>query len=105
MTTPATPSCDRTGCTAGAVVHWSRRPTAEELAATPAEQQTSDMRRLVHACGPHAIGLDLAAHVHSSTCAGPNAGTLPQCGCTPEPLTPTQLPTLATLTTGWQITP
>lgn len=109
MTTPAPPvppppPCGHSGCALPAAVHWTRRLTASELAEIPAEQQNPDMQLMVYACGPHAINLDLAAHIHQSSCSGPNAAALPTCDCVPEPL-PTDGSGTKTLPTGWQITP
>jgi hypothetical protein len=53
-------------------VQWRRR----------SGQDTTDA---VHACTPHAIGLELAAHVHAAGCTAPNT-QLPGCDCTPEPI-------------------
>lgn len=86
------------------LVHWSRRHTAAELAAIDPSLYTDDMRQLVYACGPHAISLDLAAHIHAAACSGPNAANLPGCDCTPEPIPVSDTPPTTTLPTGWQIT-
>ena len=67
------------------------------------DEQTNDMRVLVYACGTHAITLDLAAHIHQSTCSGPNAAALPACDCTPEPLPVPPVLDTTTLASGWQI--
>ncbi len=99
---PAAPACGHTTCTDTAVVHWTRLPTAGELANVPADQQ-ADAVVLVYACGTHAIGLEAAALVHHSTCSGPNAAALPACDCTPvQPPQPAALD-LTTLASGWQI--
>jgi hypothetical protein len=91
-------------------VHWQRRPTDDELAEVVAAEQSrreeallladpqlptpvwpplptgSDMTRIVHSCGPHAISMETAALIHASTCTAPNEADLPGCDCTPEPL-------------------
>lgn len=106
MSTPTpSPACGRTACTTPAVVHWTRRLTAAELGAVPADQHNASMQLMVYACGPHAITLDLAAHVHQSGCSGPNSAALPTCDCSPEPLPAAAPPDTTTLTTGWQICP
>lgn len=70
-----TPGCSGAGCAERPLVQWQRRhPT--DPGSTVA----------VFACGPHAITLDLAAHVHAPDCPAPNTDLLPNCGCTPEPL-------------------
>jgi hypothetical protein len=90
-------------------VQWQRRPTADELAVLVAAEQskrdqilaTADPRQpppvsrplpteqdtliAVYACGPDAIGMDLAALVHASDCTAPDPALLPGCNCTPEP--------------------
>jgi hypothetical protein len=105
---PAGPRC--AACSGAAVVHWLRRPTDDEVAdAVRVEQDrraerllladpqlpkpefgplpTGDgMTRAVYACGPHAITMDAAAHIHASSCTAPNNADLPGCDCTPEPL-------------------
>lgn len=102
-----TPVCK--ACSADAVVHWSRRPTAAELsdllAAETARRAdivalsdpdnppafapmpTTDCFALpVYACAAHGLTIDLAAHVHANTCTAPNPASLPHCDCTPESL-------------------
>jgi hypothetical protein len=120
--------CD-SGCGAEAVVHWYRRPTDAELAQLvavetarreqikaesdpelpppvfPALPSVADTVQAVYACAPHALTLDLAARVHASSCAGPKAAALPQCGCTPEALPAPSEPVPANnpaLPAGWQ---
>lgn len=106
---PSGPAC--AACSSEAVVHWQRRPTAEELAEVvqaekdrreqlllladpqlPAPEfgplPTADgTTRTVYACGPHAITMDAAALIHASGCTAPHEANLPDCDCTPE--TPT----------------
>lgn len=106
--TPTGPSC--AACGEPAIVQWRRRLTDTELAAHIAlEQERRDQRRLLadpqlpppdfgplpqaddcttsaFACGPHAIGMDAAAHIHASSCTAPNEADLPGCDCTPETL-------------------
>ncbi|MFD4968951.1 hypothetical protein [Streptomyces sp. NPDC058424] len=105
---PAGPAC--TACGTTAVVQWQRRPSDEEIAAAiTAEESRRDYARLmadpqasepdfgplptgddmtiaVYACGQHAISLDAAARVHTSSCTAPNDADLPACDCTPESL-------------------
>lgn len=86
--------CALPGCSSGAEVQWQRRIDADATAA-------------VYGCGPHAISLALAAHVHAADCTAPEVALLPGCGCTPEPLPdPTPLPgdqPTVTLPTGWTV--
>jgi hypothetical protein len=134
VTTPSTSpealslACGGTGCTNPVAVQWRRRLTSDELAAiVAAEEQrrqailllsdpeqpapvfgpmptAETSTRAVHACGQHSLGLDLAAHIHASTCTAPNNGALPGCDCTPEPLpAPPAPPQTVTLATGWTI--
>jgi hypothetical protein len=96
-------------CSADAVVHWLRRPTADELALIVAAENerrafilaaanpelpppnlpdlptASDTVQAVFSCAQHGISLDAAAHIHAANCSGPNSATLPLCDCTPEP--------------------
>lgn len=105
---PSGPTC--AACGTEAVVHWRRRPTADELAEHVAAEQSrrterrlladpqqppplfgplpaaDDTTRTIYACGPHAITLDAATRIHASTCTAPNEAHLPGCNCTPEPL-------------------
>lgn len=105
-----TPGCSFTGCTTPPLVQWQRRPAESEFAALVAAEQSrraailasadpqapapvfgplpgpGDFTIAVFGCGPHAIGMDLAARVHGPDCAAPNDGDLPGCNCTPEPL-------------------
>jgi len=118
-------------CGATGVVHWQRRLTSSELGALvtveeerrrqvlaladpeqprlsfPPLPTAQDCTRAVYACPAHAINLELASHVHQSTCTAPNAAQLPACDCTPELIDPTPLatPMVATqiLATGWEI--
>jgi hypothetical protein len=121
-------ACASTGCTNPVAVQWQRRLTPDELTALVAvEEQRRDVVRLladpdmpppvfgplptaadstraVYACGQHSLTLDLAAHVHASTCTAPNNTLLPHCDCTPEPLpAPPAPPQMATLPTGWTL--
>jgi hypothetical protein len=106
---PSGPVC--AACGNEAVVHWRRRPTDAELAELIAAEKSrrAEIRQLadpqlpapvfpplptadgttrtVYACGPHAITMDTAAHIHRSSCTAPNPKHLPSCDCTPE--TPT----------------
>lgn len=103
---PTGPVC--TACGDAAVVNWRRRLTDDELAehvrleqerrdqallladpqlpapVFPPLPDGSDDTRTVYACGPHAITLDAAAHIHAATCTAPNEAHLPDCDCTPE---------------------
>lgn len=108
-TTPALsagPVC--TTCGDQAVVNWRRRLTNDELAehvrleqerrdqallladpqlpapVFPPLPDGSDDTRTVYACGPHAIHMDDAAHIHAAACTAPNEAHLPGCDCTPE---------------------
>ncbi|MEW2164413.1 hypothetical protein AB0912_15675 [Streptomyces sp. NPDC007084] len=107
------PAC--TLCQRPALVHWLRRPTNEDVEAVrlleidrrAAQEQLdnpdaptpvypplptgADTTVIVHACGPHAIDMEAAAHIHASTCTAPNEADLPGCDCTPEKL-PTEPP-------------
>lgn len=105
---PPPPDCHAADCTADSLVHWQRRLTPAEteqaVAVELARRQDvaathghpgldvfgpmpdgSGLTHLVHACGPHAIGIDAAALIHRADCAGPDSPTLPECGCEPEP--------------------
>lgn len=96
-------------CGADAVVHWQRRPTADEFSALLASEQAwrdgitaladpasppvfpplpiaTDYTIPVYACGNHPITLDLASHIHESTCTAPSTANLPSCDCSPESL-------------------
>lgn len=97
-------------CGAPSAVQWQRRLTEAEkqpiLAAEQARRDEaviladpslpppvfgpmpdlSDYTASVYACGDHGITLDLAAHIHQSTCTAPVQADLPGCSCTPEPL-------------------
>lgn len=87
-------ACGHSGCAADVVVQWSRRPTAQEIADLPPDQQATAATTTtvqVFACAAHAITPALAGRVHAAACAGPNASALPSCGCTPEAL-PTDPP-------------
>jgi hypothetical protein len=86
---PAGPRCAT--CQAPAEVQWRR-----QNAANPTHLDA------VYACGPHAIGLDAAAHIHQATCTAPDPARVPACSCTPTalPQDPAVGPTV-TLTTGW----
>lgn len=110
------PAC--AACGAGAVVHWVRRLTDDELAEVRrveserraevvrlADQQqpapdfpplpaAEDFTRSVYACGSHAITMDAAALVHAKSCTAPSAADLPGCDCTPEPPPPPAPPAL-----------
>jgi len=112
--TASAPGCGFTGCSNPGEVQWRRRLTPDELDAlihqdppvagpVPTAETTT---RAVYACGQHAIGMDLAGHVHAATCTAPEAKQLPGCGCTPEPVPvgngPTVQPTV-TLSTGWVV--
>jgi hypothetical protein len=120
-------ACASTGCTNPVAVQWRRRLTPAELTdVVAAEEQrrqqvlllsdpenppafgplpsAGDSTRAVYACGQHSLTLDLAAHVHASTCTVPNSALLPKCDCTPEPLpTPPALEATVTLPTGWTL--
>ncbi|MFJ8798525.1 hypothetical protein [Streptomyces sp. NPDC102487] len=102
-------------CGKPALVHWMRRPTDEELVAIqrleqdrrdhalqladpqlpnpvfPPMPQGADTTVAVYACGPHAIGMEDAALIHSSACTAPNEADLPGHDCIPEKL-PTEPP-------------
>lgn len=102
-------ACGATGCGGAPLAQWLRRLTPDEYAAElafiqakwdaafalrdlqlpdpvqPPMPDTTAFTRAVYACGPHALGLTGAAHVHQSTCSGPNSPNLPRCDCTPEP--------------------
>lgn len=110
--TPATPSQGPAcaACGERARVHWQRRLTDTELADYQAAEQSrrderlqladpqlpapvfpplptsADCTRIVPACGPHAISMDAAAHIHGKDCTAPNPDHLPDCDCDPEPL-------------------
>ncbi|MFE5582568.1 hypothetical protein [Kitasatospora sp. NPDC056531] len=86
-----TTACWITGCTQPPAVQWRRRRADDDIDA-------------VFACLGHTITLDGAAHVHQPSCVG-TAGSLPACGCTPEPISTTAPPTHATetLPTGWVV--
>ncbi|GAA2732301.1 hypothetical protein [Streptomyces nogalater] len=112
-TPPSGPTC--TACGETAVVHWQRRPTADEVAAAVAVEQdrrehlllladiqlpapefgplptARGMTRTVYACAAHAISLAGAALIHDSTCTAPNPANLPGCNCTPETPEPAPL--------------
>ena len=100
-------ACALSGCTEAAAAQWLRRPTADELAPIVAAEEAWRQQLLaasdpaapqvfgplpdattvtvpVYACRQHAIGLDLAALVHQSTCTAPVVADLPGCDCTPE---------------------
>ncbi|MFI5814841.1 hypothetical protein ACIA7S_28280 [Streptomyces sp. NPDC051643] len=103
---PAQLAC--VACGGDALVSWQRRPTETEVADVVAAEKdrraerllladpdlpppefgplpTADgMTRTVYACGQHAIDLDAAALVHTSSCTAPNPANLPGCDCTPE---------------------
>lgn len=124
MTTPPTPvptppavvtptsaslGCSCAGCLAAPLVQWQRRPTADELAAVVAVEQSrrdqvlaaadpeqpapefgplptaAETTIAVFGCGPHAISMDLAALIHAFDCTAPDPAVLPGCNCTPEP--------------------
>jgi hypothetical protein len=91
--TPAGPTCG--ACPAPAVVQWQRRSAADP-----------EHTDAVYSCGPHAITLDAAAHIHQAACTAPDPATAPACTCTPEPLPPEEPlssgPT-TTLPTGWVV--
>ena len=88
---PDGPVCS--ACGLSAVVQWRRRSAAD-----PTHTDS------VYACGPHAITLGAAAHIHQATCTAPDAAHVPACSCTPEPLPtdPATDPT-TTLATGWVV--
>ncbi|MBK3624920.1 hypothetical protein JHN59_08670 [Streptomyces sp. MBT49] len=110
---PAGPVCAL--CSAAALVHWQRRPTDDELneirateekrrihalkmadvqhpePAFPPLPTAADTLRAVYACGRHAITLDGAARIHSSSCTAPNEADLPGCDCTPTSPPPAPL--------------
>ncbi|MFI6117485.1 hypothetical protein [Kitasatospora sp. NPDC051164] len=67
--------CAGAGCTNSPTVQWRRR-----------SGQNADSTDAVHACNQHAIGLELAAHVHAAGCTAPDPAKLPGCGCAPEPI-------------------
>lgn len=104
------PDCDATTCTDPALVHWQRRLTPDEIATAQGLElqrradapvpfpdgiplpDPAQYSHLVHACGPHAIGMEAATHVHQAHCAGPDSPALPACDCTPEPHPPPPAP-------------
>lgn len=93
LTTPA--RCPVPDCPAPAIVQWQRRSADDP-----------DHTEPVYACPQHAITLDAASHVHQPTCPAPDPARLPACGCTPEPLPPTEPMTsgqTTTLPTGWVV--
>jgi hypothetical protein len=93
-------------------VQWRRRPASDELAAVVAVEQSRRDEILaaadpqqpapefgplpleasttiaVFGCGPHAIGMELAALVHAGDCTAPDPTELPGCNCTPEAAPP-----------------
>jgi hypothetical protein len=111
-TASSSPGCSYAGCPAAPLVQWQRRPTADELAAVVAVEQSrrdavlttvdpqqpepefaplptaAETTIAVFACGPHAISMDLAALVHAADCTAPDPALLPGCNCTPEPAPP-----------------
>lgn len=117
--------CAGPGCADDPRVQWSRRPTSAELdailARATALNQAAEQDQppelappptkgtsviAVQACGRHAIGMDLAAHIHAADCTAPDPAHLPACGCTPEPLpapTPPSTQDTVELTTGWTL--
>lgn len=116
------PSCVL--CGDAATVHWQRRLLPDEIAVQQQIEQErrneialladpqlpapvfpllpdcTDWTAVVYTCHAHAIhGHDgAAARIHQGTCTAPDAGDLPGCNCTPEPLpepeqlAPVQLP-------------
>ncbi|BFP50035.1 hypothetical protein KCMC57_64030 (plasmid) [Kitasatospora sp. CMC57] len=117
--------CPVAGCGTDPVVQWRRRPTDAELGTVLARAATLSTDGepeqpaglappptaattvvAVQACGRHAIGMDLAARIHSANCTAPDPEHLPGCGCTPEPLpaqTPPSTQDTIELTTGWTL--
>lgn len=98
------PSCGSCGSTA--LVVWNRRPTADELAAIPAEhggESATAANTLVpvYACGSHAISAELGALTHGALCSGPASAALPNCDCTPEPLPEPEPEPAGVLPEGW----
>lgn len=114
-------ACWQAGCATDVIVQWRRRLTEPEFAAlvalemerravmlTNANPQgpppvfgplpaAQDCARAVHACGKHALGMELAAQVHAAHCAGPAPDLHPGCACEPEPL-PDVLPDVGLIT-------
>jgi hypothetical protein len=107
-------------------VNWRRRLTNDELAEHIAAEQDrreqsllladpqlpspvfpplptgEDDTRTVYACPDHAITIDGAALIHTSTCTAPNDTGMNGCNCTPEPAPePNDEPTPSRLPTHW----
>lgn len=74
-------------CGGEVALQWSRRPTAEEVAATVPPgvpiPDPADSTWAVHACLAHGLTGDLAALVHQAGCRAV-VELLPGCGCVPE---------------------
>jgi hypothetical protein len=109
-------------CSSDAVVQWQRRPTEAEfsdlLATENARREMLTMLAdpanppdfgalptvgstllTVPACAVHAIGLELAAHIHGASCTAP-----PACNCAPEVIPPSDSgagPVGAVMPPGW----
>lgn len=96
------PACDN--CGSSALVQWRRRLTAEEIAASPTNHAPADADSVyaVYACGSHAISGELGALIHQAVCSGPLSVSLPNCDCTPEPLSvEAEFELMPVLPDGW----